>query len=152
MGYSIKIGNAVPEFGKDYDELWARWKVTGASDTNAPTFINDEMTGSTSQRSPSYSGWADFCRTVGLHDLFFEKYGGLMSQHPGCKILKQEHLDIVQTALIKYQASTDKKPGFIDWGEPDTGEYDPHLARIMWLEWWMRWALANCETPAIENS
>lgn len=152
MGYTITIGNAIPKFSKDYNELWARWCVESASLDNAPTFVNDEMTGNSNERSPSYSGWSDFCDAVGLGDLFFDDHNGLFANHPGCKILTQEHLDTVQAALIKYQASTDKKPGFYGWNGVDTGEYDAHLARIIWLEWWMRWSLANCETPAIENT
>lgn len=152
MGYTIKIGNAVPEFGnEEYGELWARWAVESASFEHAPTFINDEMTGNSNSRSPSYSGWAEFARAVGLHDFFFEDYEGLMANHPGCEKITQKHLDTVQTALVKYTASTDKKPGFIGWDGTDTGEYDGNFARLIWLEWWMRWALANCETPAIEN-
>lgn len=94
----------------------------------------------------------EFCKVTELRDLFFDEDDGLFSEHPGCKLLRQEHLDKVQRALIRYQASTTAKPGFYDWGEPNTGEYDGNLARIIWLEWWMRWALATCETPAIENT
>ena len=154
MGYSITVGNAVPEFSKDYDELYASWSVEVVTSNLAPTFINDDMTGNSNCRSPSYGVWSDFCRTVGLDDLFFNKGSGLMRDHPGCFIINQSHLDLVQTALIKYQATTDKKPGFTGWEyqKQSGSEYDAHLARLMWLEWWMRWALANCETPAIENS
>lgn len=34
---------------------------------------------------------------------------------------------------------------------PPTGTFDPILARLIWLEWWMAWALKNCTTPAIHN-
>lgn len=34
---------------------------------------------------------------------------------------------------------------------PPSGTFDPVLARLIWLEWWMAWALANCKTPAIHN-
>lgn len=151
MGYTIKIGNATPKFSKDFNELLARWEVEPAADSCAPVFVNDEMTGNSNARSPSYSGWANFCRAVGLHDFFFDDQDGLITQHPGCEMITQEHLEIVQTALIKYQATTDKTPGFILWDDDDTGKFDGNLARLIWLEWWMRWALANCETPAIEN-
>jgi hypothetical protein len=62
MGYSITIGNAKPEFNKDDGELWARWTVDGLTLPDAPTFPHDEVTGNSNGRSPSYSGWADFCR------------------------------------------------------------------------------------------
>lgn len=153
MGYTIRIGNAVPEFSKDYDELWAGWRVDPASHDCAPVFANDEMTGNTNTRSPSYSGWHVFAEEVGLHDLFFKDYDGLMSSHPGCKMFTQQHLDEVQAALIKYQAKTDLPAGFDEWGaDSENPKHDGYLARLIWLEWWMRWALANCETPAIDNT
>lgn len=154
MGYTIRIGNAVPEFSKDYNELWAGWRVNPESSDCAPTFNNDELTGNTNTRSPSYSGWSVFLTEVGLHKLFFEDYEGLMSNHPGCKMITQQHLDEVQTALIKYQARATLPPGFEEF-DPDNQEahtHDGYLARLIWLEWWMRWALANCETPAIDNT
>lgn len=152
MGYDIRIGNAVPFHSKEYGELYAKWTVQRDSHAFAPTFLNDEMTGSSNCRSPSYGAWAEFSRKMGLYDFFYDDTEGLLRQHPGCQMITQEHLDQVQAALIRYQGSTDKKPGFYGWDDLDTGEYDGHLARIIWLEWWMRWALANCETPAIENT
>lgn len=150
MGYTIRIGNAVPEFSKDHNELWAEWRVKAESNEWAPKFVNDDLTGNSNERSPSYSAWREFTRVVGLEDLFFKDYEGLMSSHPGCKMFTQQHLDEVQTALIKYQAKATLPPGFDDW-ESTEPTHDGWLARLIWLEWWMRWALANCETPAIYN-
>lgn len=162
MGYSITIGNAKPEFNKDDGELWARWTVDGMALPEAPTFPNDEMTGNGNGRSPSYTGWAEFCDAAGLTTLFLEKWEGLMSQHPGCKMLQKEHLLQVQAALEKWKRTATKPPGFEGWGKfneetkqwetPDQGKYDHILARLIWLEFWMKWALENCETPAIENT
>jgi hypothetical protein len=162
MGYNINVGNAKPEFSKDDGELYAHWTVDGATSPDAPTFPHDEMTGNGNGRSPSYSAWADFCRDAGIYDLFLEKYEGLMSSHPGCKMLQSEHLLIVQAALVKWKRTATLPPGFCGWPEhnretgtwesPDEGKYDSTLARLMWLEFWMKWALENCETPAIENS
>lgn len=162
MGYTITIGNAKPEFSKDDGELWARWTVDGKTSSEAPTFPNDEMTGNSNSRSPSYTAWAEFCTEAGFHDLFLEKYEGLMAEHPGCKMLLPEHLLIVQAALAKWKRTATKQPGFCGWGKfneitqkwetPDEGKYDHTLARLLWLEFWMRWALDNCETPAIENT
>jgi hypothetical protein len=28
---------------------------------------------------------------------------------------------------------------------------DFHGARLVWLEWWVRWALDNCKVPVIYN-
>lgn len=163
MSYNIGIGNAVPQFDKD--ELRAWWDVAHVEREDAPTFPHDEMTGNGNYRYPGYSAWADFCREAGLHDLFLDREGGeaLMQQHPGIARLLPEHLASVQFALGARKAVSALPPGF--WGSdtfdrekqawvpsPDTGKYDPILARLMWLEYWMDWALRECEIPAIYNS
>jgi hypothetical protein len=162
MGYSITIGNAKPEFSKDDGYLMAMWTVDAVQLPEAPTFPHDELTGNSNGRSPSYTGWAEFCREAGIYDLFLEKYEGLMTPHPGCKLLQKEHLLIVQAALEKRKRTASLPPGFCGWPNlnkdtgkmehPDDGKYDAILARLIWLEFWMKWALENCETPAIENS
>lgn len=158
MSYSIYIGNAVPHFEKDDDYLLAEWRVQLASHPDAPTFPHDTLTGNSNSRHPSYSGWANFCDAAGLADLFRDKYTGLMREHPGCQLLKESHYHVVKEALDRWKASSDKPPGFADdkivdgkWTLVDKDKYDPILARLIWLEWWMRWALDNCETPAIFN-
>jgi hypothetical protein len=145
MGYSIRIGNAVPEFSKEDGELYACWVVKSATSDEAPTFINDQMTGNSNGRHPSYSGWGDFCDATGLGDLFYKKWEGLIYKHPGCVMITEDHYAEVHNALERYQKIATKPPGFAD-------AYDPQLARLMWLDFWMRWALDNCETPAIYNS
>lgn len=147
MGYHIAIGNAVPEFSKDYGELYACWVVKGTSNEDAPNFPGDILTKNGNIRMPSYSGWSDFCEKVGLHELFFDKHEGLFQQHPGCIMITQEHYQTVADALEEYQKHAKRPPGFDDFGN-----YDYNLARLMWLEYWVNWALENCETPAIYNS
>jgi hypothetical protein len=150
MSYSIKIGNAVPFHSKDEDELYASWVVESATSDDAPTFINDQMTGNSNGRHPSYSGWSDFLKKTDLGDLF---YKDLMEQHPGCVQIKPEHYERVHSALEDYQKIATKPPGFGDWmNNVDGSQYDPYLARLIWLDFWMKWALDNCETPAIQNT
>lgn len=146
MSYSIHIGNATSEFSKDDGYLSARWVVEPATHPAAPTFPNDDMTGNSNSRHPSYSAWDDFCRATGLHDMFFgEENEGLMREHPGCVMLTEMHAQTITAALAAYQSEATKPPGFTDG-------HSPHLARILWLEFWVRWALENCETPAIQNT
>lgn len=161
MGYTFKIGNAVPKFSKDDGYLDARWEVEPATSEEAPTFPHDEMTGNGNDRSPSYSGWADFCRDTGIYDVFYDEHGHLLAGHPGCVMLQQSDLQRVREAREKWQKMATLPPGFEGfpefdketqkWGSPDEGKYDGYLARLIWLEWWMAWALKNCETPAVEN-
>jgi hypothetical protein len=150
MSYSITIGNAVPFHSKDEYELYACWVVESATSDDAPTFINDQMTGNSNGRHPSYSGWSDFLEKTDLGDLF---YNDLMAQHPGCVQITSEHYERVHSALESYQKIATKPPGFGDWmNNVDGSQYDPYLARLIWLDFWMKWALDNCETPAIRNT
>ena len=55
----------------------------------------------------------------------------------------EEMRDAVQRLRARYPKAT---PRF------DGGRADAHLARALWLEWWMNWALENCERPAIYNA
>jgi len=154
MGYTFTIGNAKPEFSKDdFPYLSAGWSVERTSHPDAPTFPGDEMTGNGNDRSPSYSVWADFCRDVGLYDLFFTSRGHLHAGHPGCVGIDAEFAGKVSEALSLRKATATLPPGFeVDWGYDGPPNYDYHLARLIWLDWWCRWAVENCETPAIENT
>src|SRR5439155_19741432 len=122
----------------------------------APTFPNDKMTGNSNNRHPSYSGWSHFCDVTGLSDLFFDRETGLMREHAGLQPLKPEHALVIDQALRKWrEAHPCTVPGFEDWNPLDrtyteTG-VDPILARLMWLDWWVKWALKNCEMPAMRN-
>lgn len=131
MGYSITIGNAVVETDKSYfPELYASWRVEGVRHDNAPAF--GEPTDYTNGRWPSYSGWASFLEATGLNDWWSK----VADSHPGCYGLEQEDVDIVAEALKNYVSE---------------GEEDWQHKRLIWLDYWVRWAVENCETPAIEN-
>lgn len=151
MGYNITIGNAVPYHHKEGGYLDAGWTVESHTSDDAPAFPNDDMTGNGNARYPSYSAWAGFARATGLTKLFFGDEG-LMTQHPGCALLTQEHRAVVAAALAEYRARAWKPPGFEGWNGEDKGKYDHQLARLIWLDYWIGWALDNCETPAIRNT
>lgn len=148
MSYDIYIGQAVfeelePE--EIAEGLLPQLRVNRTEQPDAPTFSNDEMTGNGNSRHPAYSTWHDVTKIVGLEDLFFNKKTGLMREHPGCFRLTNEHYNQIAAALERYQSRHPKaKPGFSD-------ELDGVLARLIWLEWWVRWALANCKAPSIYN-
>ncbi len=159
MGYSIYIGEAVPEGLSDYDEedrpTEPRFEVHSVSQDDAPTFPQDEMTGKSNGRHPSYSAWCNFAKIVGL-DAFFDKSTGVMREHPGCFYLTQEHADAVTMALEKFRrAKPNAVPRFsntFSGGTATATDEDASLARLIWLEWWVRWAVKNCKRPAISNS
>lgn len=170
MSYSIYIGQAViiKRNPKDYDgELKADFIVKSHEELGAPVFENDTMTGNSNSRHPGYGAWDDFATSTGLHDFFFDKEKGLMRQHPGCFKLTKKHAKIVSKALADYQAKYPKaQPGFAKqfmansgivmsnsrtMGAPDETVAEYHLARLMWLNWWVQWAIKNCKRPAIYN-
>jgi hypothetical protein len=158
MGYTLTIGNA--ELGRgDWDYLAF---VPSMVMDDAPHAPNDANPGA-NYRWPSYSSWLAFCDEVGLRDLFYDEETGLLRPHPGCKILTPEIQEVISTALDRYRrnhpdavARFDAPSGrgiVADLTEPP--QYPPSdyaLARLEWLDWWVRWAIANCEHPAIHNT
>jgi len=161
MSYDIYIGNA--ELESEWpgeDGPVAEWTVKGHAEPDAPTFPGDFMTLNGNSRHPGYSQWADFCRQVGLYDLFFAEWEGLMCEHPGIAVLKPEHLAVVKAARELWSAQRpsaiagwDFDPIFGGKNSVDDGVRgrDGNLARLLWLEWWMDWTLRTCERPALHN-
>lgn len=113
---------------------------------DAPVFTGDEMTGDSNSRHPGYGSWHDFCQEVGLDDLFFNRDAGLMREHPGTFRLEPQHAETISAALKRYHG---KHPNMT----PRFGNSDEEacLGRLIWLDWWARWAVTNCKVPAIHN-
>ena len=151
MGYSIYIGQAVV---RD-DDGQIRAVVLEEKHPEAPTAPNDSLTSDTNARHPSYAGWDAFVRAVGLRDLFFSEECGLMREHPGCFPITPAHLGRVRGALRAWRKKwPHASPGFMaddDRSETPEKVAAAHLARFIWLEWWMGHALRTCSLPAIYN-
>lgn len=175
MGYTITIGEArmeTPDANEAMEWPHLRVGADGFANDDAPTFPGDAMTGNGSSRSPSYTAWGDFCEEVGLYALFFGAENrasrerganaGLMSQHPGAALLTKRHHEVIAAALDRYRAAhPDARPGWREvvagghyfngpW-KPETENLDGNLARLVWMEWWTRWVLANCKIPTLAN-
>ncbi len=157
MSYDIYIGNAELAVLEGLDDQPSSYyiRVNEMEHPDAPTFPNDDMTGNGNSRHPGYSQWTEFTRTAGLYDLFFNQDDGLMVAHPGNAALRPEHAKEIHKALERWQARhPDATPGFeaFAWGDevPKHG-YDPILARLIWLDWWVDYALKHCERPCIYN-
>ena len=154
MGYIFKIGNATPHFSKaDFPYLEARWRVEDVEIESAPNFPND-FGGQSNMRMPTYTAWYNFCKNVGLYEFFYVDSYRLASEHPGCVGITKEDVDMVTEALRVYQRKAALPAGFESSDilkDDHIPSCDGDLARLIWLEWWMRWAIENCETPAIEN-
>jgi hypothetical protein len=164
MGYNIVIGNAEveaewvnPEYVDDGPS--ASWVVKVRSEETSPYFSDS---GHFNERSPTYSGWEDFTRKVGLYDWFYNKETGKRKTHPGCAALTKDDVVLVKARLDAYKAKHPKaEPVWCecklcdDWGkstDPHNPNSDGDLLRLTWLTWWVNWAVENCERPAIYNS
>jgi len=157
MSYTIIVGNAVPKQEKSFlPRLVSFWEVENLYLDYAPAFPNDCCNHKNS-RSPSYTGWHDFCINTNLYEFFYNERGHLRMGHPGCWGISKKDADIVTVALENYKRNnkTGLPPGFEDENDvikdKNIKNYDYNLARLIWLEWWMQWAVKNCETPAIQN-
>lgn len=147
MGYNIYIGEAeiaAPSSDTRYStELSVRVKT--ASHPNAPEFDGDRLNGKINSRHPDYGAWMDFCLAADLHEMFFDADIGLFARHPGCCLVTPRHVARVGAAIDRWRSMyPDAAPGFV-------GDQDPTLARLLWLHWWMTWAVASCKVPAIQN-
>lgn len=154
MGYDFTIGNAIPVFpSADHDGFG--WTVAEATHPDAPAIPHDapwSIHGN--RRSPSYTVWSDFATAVGLDDLFNGRHPPLIPSYPGVAPLTRAIADRFDAALVSYRARYPQAvPRFsasLLGDGNEIGEQDAHLARLIWLAWWTRWAVENCEHPAIE--
>lgn len=151
MGYTFKIGNATPRHDKDdFPYLSASWDVDAIECADAPDIPND-ICGKRNERSPRYSVWADFLRATDLYDLLMNERGSPVGGHPGCWGLTREMADRISEARRDYESKARLPAGFERFDHSGPRSYDDTLARLIWLDWWVRWAVENCETPAIAN-
>lgn len=160
MGYTLTIGEAKIENDGERVALAA----VGVSLPEAPAF--DEPTDNTNSRWPSYTVWHDFATAAGIHELFygggwdreyrgyrgcsddFHREQGMLASHPGVALITQADADYVSAAKVRWIAThPDAVAGFADDGSKDST-----LARLEWLDFWFRWAVANCASPVLENS
>lgn len=161
MSYDIYIGNADLDYDADPDYPRVVVGVEPEVHPDAPEFPGDKMTGKGNSRHPGYSNWTDFTRQTGLYDLFFSHETGLMRQHPGAQVLLPAQVQAVELERKAWEDShPDSKPGwcmcekcnnFHREKDKEHRELDGTLARLLWLEWWMKWALDNCDMPTIHN-
>lgn len=156
MGYTIKIGNAFPFFHKDVenDELTAQWRVQSTSSLDAPHnhFKSMPYECESDEALPiealhnilrtSHADWGDFCRAANVFYVFHPMGSEFRGGSPGCSLLKKS--DLIQIRYAKERC----KLTLLD----EIGISQEEILYLLnWLEFWIDWALENCETPAIEN-
>ncbi|SRR6266851_5653437 len=165
MGYDIYIGNTEMELIDVYDDdeeeyvtpysrvidgkvRYYKPVVRSIRQPDAPTFPGDGMTSNGNDRHPGYGQWSSFLAMAGLHSLFFNKKHGLMREHPGHAELKSWHAEEIARALSSFKERyPHATPHFDDGAMPE----DANLARLIWLDWWVKWALEHCEHAGIYN-
>lgn len=142
MGISIYIGEAYLTH-EEYDtSLYAR--VVRTEHHAAPMDCPD-VSGKSNGRHLSHSRMSDFADKTGTKKLFYDEDHGLIEPHPGCRKITIEHLEVIQEALNKWKLA---HPDAVQGGNFSEDEV---LERLIWFDFWMRWALINCSVPAIEN-
>jgi hypothetical protein len=171
MGYDLAIGEAC--FDGDVAEAYMRVWAKPEQHEEAPSFVNDPLTGNSNMRSPGYSVWSDFCRQTGLYGMFFGLDGRrnpymepdpashrevpIMADHPGYAVINRQDVDAIRAALDAHiQKHGDIAPGFRDWHEADEDAPANAIdcatrARLIWLHYWSDWAVRNCQWPVIAN-
>lgn len=158
MGYTIKIGELKVEKNEDggLDYSCISFCAEDVHSLLAPAF--GEPTDNTNSRWPSYSSWSDALKFTGLYDLFYDDYGHLIGGHPGVRLVTKGLAEEVAKCKLAFE---EKYPNVeATYGEPisllegnlknpvENGMY----CRLVWIDYWIKWALANCKTPVIVNS
>lgn len=146
MGYTITIGELEvhknPDDGIESDCI--SFSAAHEFHKGAPAF--GEPTDFTNSRWPSYTAWSGALRDAGLESVFFSD-GHLIGGHPGVRLVTKELVSEVDAALQAWKVSHPASVATFN-GE----NADNVLCRLIWLDYWLKWAFANCETPVIANS
>ena len=166
MGYTLTIGEFELDFDtKDEDCPHISLDAKMFKHDDAPAF--GEPTDNESQRWPSYTSWSDFCRFSGLYDLFYGKNeareltrdDALLHEHPGCIPLTEKQRREVNEAYEAFKKKyPNAKPTYGDIpkgsfdGDPNNPEENGQMCRLVWLHYWVNWALDNCKQPVFANS
>ena len=147
MGYLITIGelHVGKNPGDGIDCSCIFFSAKAVSHESAPAFV--EPTDFTNSRLISYSAWSNFLEYAGLYDAFFFN-GRLIGGHPGVRLVTKDLLELIQESKSRMEQSNPPPVAIMENYTEKNGYY----CRIIWLEYWCKWALENCETPVIANS
>lgn len=142
MGYTISIGEA-ELFREEFEIVVC---VKEEKHDNAPA--DGVPTDFTNSRWPSYSQWSEFTEIVGLKDLFFNQYVGLMREHPFACPINKKHKEEIDKSFIWLE----KKIKFSELNKEAIENLENQMRRLNWLKYWVDWSLENCVNPIIKNS
>ena len=152
MGIWIEIGNAELEYNQADSHVAVA--VNNVTCDDAPDF-----TDKSNVFEMSYASFDNFVKKAGIHsymtgrldtDNSFDESGrgdfGIVENHPGEVTIAQRDVDFWHRKVKAYR---DMNPNL-------KAEYyksweSAVLAHMMWFEFWVQWAVENCERPAIVN-
>ena len=146
MGYGIYIGEAIIETGLEYGDNDLYITVEEVEVEDAPYWDDRvDVSGKTNSIHPSYTAFSHFLEESNLKDLFMNEEYGLMRNHPGEAVIQNKDYELIREVRINRQNKYPNNEA--GWGEGK----DSILARLMWFEFWFKWALDNCSVPTIRN-
>jgi hypothetical protein len=159
MGYTIIIGELKVEKHKDdgTDSDCLSFTAEVVRLEKAPAF--GEPTDHTNTRWPSYTAWSNAMRGLGLYDLFYNENGHLIGGQSGVRLVTEDLFDEFKTRLRLFEISNPNvtatygnTENCLLYPDKNNPEVNAWYVRGVWLEFWMEWALKNCETPVIAVS
>ncbi len=154
-------------FGEKYwDEEKQSWDVQRTSSPDAPMFPNDSILEPKSNwRYVNYIVWVAMAEECGITAWLINNETGIIRDNESdvVKPLTENDYRIVNEAYLLRSAFAEGRPGWnmdddelkIESKELGTlpriaaTPYDQYLARLMWLRFWLRWALDNCSEPSV---
>lgn len=172
MGYNLHIGEAKISYEQpeELDENGVSLECDTFEDEEAPDLGKGDVSGKTSCRYPSYCTFHGWAKDVGLLDVFYQDngdgtFGEMRGGHPGAIAITPKMYNRVKEALDKWRAehpdgimpTPENTKDIPEWHEPGyTKEawekFDYMLGRLVWFEFWFRYALKNCKQPVLVNS
>ena len=128
MGINITIGQLIPE---NLDNPDAE-SVVPAEDSEAP------MHPQGNHFLMSASAFSRFLRSVNLNSFFYKENGQPKHEYPGHIDLTEEILDLFLVRQRDYVENGVQGELFEDYNK-----------LLIWMIFWINWALNNCEKPVI---
>ena len=99
--------------------------------------------------SCSYTTFAELGKSCGVDDWFNNEDTGKVRDHPGCFTLTQEDVTFIteRKSIIEEELKLKHGKAYVYACDKKCD-----LEFVTWLEYWVRWAVETCETPAIHNT
>jgi len=158
MGFDFRVGEAIIDHQQE--DYLCSIDVKKVNVKEAPIF--NKYWGQTNKIHVSYGGWKEICRFIRLEDLFYDTDADycLLQSHPGCVPITPFHLTVLNNRYSEYLVRCPSAiPTFGNINKTNMLEGDKSnpiennmLCWLVWLIFWFKWALNNCERPVFCNS